>query len=321
MTLITQINLDYADMKTLKYFLYTLAVFTFFIAALPARAFEISPVKSLFTVDPGVSQTVVLKIKNTPPFIPPRNGEGQEAGFKLSVLGMTQDEDGRPIFARGIAVAESWVYPENNLVNIKSGEIKSVNFIIKIPADALAGSHYLGLAVEPVLSGQGNQSTATAGQASLSARLVSLLTLQVKGMVEESVAIEKWSPLTGATSEKNWKFDLVLKNNGTIEVLMKGTVAVRNWRGEEIFSEPIVLGNKLLVGSKRVLRPGIILRNNINLPGLYSAQIKINYGLTSQIVSAIAYVWYFPQWSKIVLGAIGLLFVALVFLLVKKSRR
>ncbi len=290
----------------LKFYLLTL--FIFFIAALPARAFEISPVKSLFTVDPGTSQIIVIKIKNS---------EKNNLAFKLSVLGMQQDEDGKPIFSRGIDLAESWVYPENNLINIKSGETKSANFIIKIPADAVAGSYYLGLTVEPVLSEKNDQ-------ASLSTRLVSLLTLQVKGLVEESVAIEKWAPSASRRNDleiKKLKFDLNLKNNGTIEVLMRGAVAIRNWKGEEIFSEPIILGNKLLAGSKRVLQPEVILKNDINLPGLYSAQVKINYGRTNQVVSAIAYVWYFPKWSKIVLGMMVLLVAFLIFWRVKRVRR
>lgn len=305
-------------MNTLKYFLYTLAILIFLIAAKPARAFEISPVKSLFTVDPATSLTVVVKIKNT---------EKNNLVFKLNVFGMSQDEKGGPVFSRGIDAAESWVYPENNLVNIKSGEIKSVNFIIKIPADALAGSHYLGLAVEPVLSGQGNQS-------SLSARLVSLLTLQVKGMVEESVAIEKWelnneSPsLAAVRSDMNYlakdnsklKFDLSLKNSGTMEVLLRGAIAVRNWKGEELFSEPIILGNKLLAGSRRVLQPEIVLKNGVNLPGLYQAQVKINYGRTNQVVSAIAYIWYFPQWSKVASALLSIILLAVVILVVKHRK-
>src|SRR3989344_6800356 len=127
-------------MKILKYFLY---IFSFFIFALPARAFEISPVKALLTIDPDTSQTIVVKIKNT---------EKNNLVFKLNVLGMIQDENGKPVFSGGIDAAESWVRPENNLINIKSGETKSVNFIIKTPADAVSGSYYLGLTVEPVLS-------------------------------------------------------------------------------------------------------------------------------------------------------------------------
>ncbi len=291
-------------MKTLKYFLYTFAILTFFITALPAHAFGISPAKSFFTVDPNSSQTIVLKITNS---------ESNNLTFKLNVLGMVQDENGKPIFTRGVDAAESWVYPENNLINIKSGETKSVNFIIKIPKDGVSGSYYLGLAVEPVL--QKNS------PASLNTRLVSLLTLEVKGSVQESLIVEKLEPLSGITDQKDWKFNLNLKNNGTIEVLMQGKIAIRNWQGEDIFSEPIILGNKLLAGSKRVLHPEINLKNNFYLPGLYSAQLKINYGRTNQTVSAIAYVWYFPMWSKIALALAVLLVGFLIFRKMKKVKR
>jgi len=46
-------------------------------------------------------------------------------------------------------------------------------------------------------------------------------------------------------------YDLNLKNNGTIEVLMAGSAAIRNWREEEIFSQPIILGNKFIILSRR----------------------------------------------------------------------
>ena len=111
------------------------------------------------------------------------------------------------------------------------------------------------------------------------------------------------------------------KNNGTIEVQLAGIVAIKNWRGEEIFSEPIILGNKLLAGSKRVLQPEIILNNRISLPGLYQAQVKINYGRTNQAVSAIAYVWYFPLWSKVVLAAAVSFSVLLLILVVKGLKK
>ena len=178
-----------------KYILYTFIIFIFFIAAKPARAFEISPVKSLFTIDPGISQTMVVKISATSPSsgvsVSPMGGKM----FKLSVLGMMQDENGKPVFSRGVDLAESWVYPENNLVNIKSGETKSVNFIIKIPVDAIAGSYYLGLAVEPVEEKNNNTNPPLPRPSGeLAIRLVSLLTLEVKGIVRESVVIEKCDP-------------------------------------------------------------------------------------------------------------------------------
>ncbi len=291
-------------MKTLKYFLYPLAALTFFVITLPAQAFSITPVKALLTVDPGTSQTIVLKIKNT---------EKNNLTFKLNVLGVTQDENGKPVFSRGSSLAESWVYPENNLVEIKSGETKSVNFIIKTPADAVAGSYYLGLSVEPVL--------AKTSQSSMTPNLISLLTLEVKGLVRESVNIEKWEAVAGVSGNKTWNFNLNLKNDGTIDVLMQGKITIKDWKGDDIFSEPIILGNKLLAGAKRVLHPQVILKNDINLPGLYLAQIKINYGRTQQTVLATVYVWYLPVWSKIVLAIIGLGIIFLATVIITRPKK
>ncbi len=288
-------------MKT-KFFSLLIIIVLFFAVAKPASAFGIMPVKILLTVNPSSSQTVVVKIKND---------EKKDLTFKLGVTGVKQDEQGAPVFAAGTETAESWVYPENDLVSIKSGETKSVNFIVKVPADAASGSHYLGLTVEPSLS--------ASNQTGLKTKLVSLLTLQVGGLVNESVIINKWTLIKN--SLKNWQFDLSLQNYGSMEVMLRGMATVKNWRGDEIFSQPIILGNKLLAGSKRVLHPEIILQDNINLPGLYQAQIKIDYGRTNQVVSSIAYVWYFPMWSKIILIIGALLLILVVIFIVKRPKR
>lgn len=269
-----------------------------------SKAFGISPIKILLTVDRNTSQTVVFKINNS-------SASAGETTFKLSVLGVRQDEAGLPVFERGISAAENWVYPENNLVKVKAGETKSVNFIIKTPEDALPGSHYLGLAAEPV------QQTNSGG---LNSRLVSLLTLQVQGLVNESLQIEKWDLQAGAIGNDVWKFDLKLKNNSVIEVPMQAQVAIRNWQGEEIFVEPIVLGNKLLANSRRALSPEILLKNNISLPGLYQAQVKVNYGKTNQSVSSIAYIWYLPIWSKAAAAVFALILVVIFYFLIKRKK-
>ncbi len=279
-------------------------IFVLFIAISPVHAFSITPVKMLVTADPATSQTVVVRINNS---------DKTNLTFKLSVLGTKQDEMGLPVFERGVDEAEAWVFPEESSVIVKPGETKVANFIIRVPENASAGSHYVGLAVEPALKNT-NQNAVTS-------RLVSLLTLQVKGLVQESVIIEKWDVIKESIGNKSWKFALGLQNNGTVEVPLKGTVAIKNWRGEEIFIEPVVLGNTLLAGSRRVLSPEINLKNNISLPGIYQAQLTVNYGRTGQTVSAIDYIWYFPTWSKTVLVIGGLLLLLLVFLLIKRPRK
>lgn len=284
----------------LKFFFLAI-FFTFFLGVLPARAFEISPIKMLITADAATTQTVVLKIKNT---------AATDANFLLSVLGMKQENNGLPVFARSVSPAEAWVYPETNRILIKAGETKSANFIIKIPSDSAAGSYYLGIAAE--------SENANTSESSLNTRLVSLLTLQVSGLATETVVIDTWEKVK-ETDNAAWKFNLHLQNTGSVEVAMQGVAVIRNFKGENIFAEPITVGNKLLAGSKRALAPEISLNNRLKVPGLYQAQVKLHYGKTNQEVSALTYVWYVPLWSKISLIAAVAVLLLIVGLRLRKE--
>lgn len=280
-----------------------LGLFVTLVFVYPVKAFGVSPVKILTTIEANTSQTVVLKIENS---------EKKDLVFKLGVLGVKQDDSGKPLFERGVTEAENWVYPENSTLLVKTGQTKSVNFIIKIPKNTLAGSYYVGLFVEP--------SSGESASSNVSTKLVSLLTVQVAGTVNESILIDKWLAKQNISKDREWQFDLSLKNNGDVEVPLKGILSIRNWKGEDIFAEPLVLGNKLIAGSRRVLSPTIILRDDIKLPGLYQSQIKINYGLTNQVSSAITYVWFFPQWSQVFLVIFGILIFGLVVFVVKRKK-
>ncbi len=286
----------------MKNFLAIISTCIFIFFASPVQAFEISPTKMLVTADADTAQTVVLKIKNT---------DSTDSSYLLSVLGLRQDNGGLPVFEHGVTMAETWVYPETNRVTVRAGETKSVNFIIKVPTDSLPGSQYLGLAVEPEV--------ATNSQNSLRAKLISLLTLQVSGLATEAVSIHTWEK--NSTGSANWQFNLLVQNTGSVEVAMQGVLAIKNYRGDEIFSQPISVGNKLLAGSKRALAIEADLRDKLQLPGLYQSHVKLRYGKTGQEVSALAYVWYVPAWSKIVGVSVFIVLVLLVLLIGLKKRR
>lgn len=285
----------------IKFFILILAL-AFFVGVLPVKAFEISPIKMLLTADPGTNQTVVLKVKNS---------EKNDAVFLFNVFGVNQNNSGTPLFERGVSQAESWVYPEDNKATIKKGETKSVNFIIKVPADASPGSYYLGLSAEPET---GKQSAGSIGS-----RLVSLLTVQVSGVVQESVLIEKWEKIADSEDSKKWGFNLVIKNDGSVEVPMRGLVTFKNFKGDAVFAESIVVGNKLLAGSRRAIVSKMNITDRIVLPGLYQAHVTLNYGKTNQQVSATTYVWYFPVWSKVVAVFLALVIVGLLFMRLRKK--
>ncbi len=272
--------------------------------AVPAQAVGISPVKTVVTINIESTETVSLLINNS---------ENSEALFKLGVLGAKQDNDGYPIFGRGLTEAETWVFPENNTVSIKAKQSQKTNFIIRVPKNTEPGSYYLGLFAEPA-SKAGNQS-------GVNPRVVSLLTVQVAGSVSEEMMVQNWNPKNVVFNNKNWSFALDLKNTGRIEVSMQGVLAVRNWRGEEIFVNEIRLGNKLIAGSLRHLLPNIVVENKILWPGPYQVQVRLNYGLANQKVSAITYVWYLPFWSIVSLGVFVLILISFlaIFLLKRKK--
>jgi len=73
-----------------KYILFVAIAAFIFGFSQAVKAFGISPIKILLTVDQNTSQTVVFKISNT-------GANATETTFKLSVLGTRQDEAGLPI--------------------------------------------------------------------------------------------------------------------------------------------------------------------------------------------------------------------------------
>lgn len=254
-----------------------------------ASAITINPVRYLVTINAGDSRIVSVNVKND---------EGVEKVFKFSVLGAMQDEKGRPLFKQDIDIAETWVRPENEQMAIKPAEEKEVKFIIIVPAGAGPGAHYLGLAVEDKGGG---------GNVGLSGRLLTLLNLQVSGIVKEDLKIEKWQSKHKITCQKKWPFSLEIKNNSNIDVSLEGGTTVHSWTGKEIFRQPIKIGNSLLPDTKRVLETDVYVGGQIFWPGYYKIKSMVVYGRTQQIASAEFGILYVPWWSLLIIGLLVLL--------------
>ena len=258
-------------------------------------------------MDPDTSQTVLIKVHNT--FT--SNKSSQASIFKLGVVGVIQDNNGLPVFERGIEDAEQWVYPEASVLEIGSNQTKITRFIIRVPPGAQPGSHHVGLTIEPTSANSVN---------AIHSRLVSLLTVQVAGQVAERLVLTTWAPKNIIVTDKKWPFDLEIQNKGQAEVSLDGSVIINNWQGREVLRAPIMLGNKVLPGAKRALAPVVSATDHSSLPGLYKARITITYGLTNQTASAIAYIWYFPIWSRIVVGAFFAILLVLIILGIKHKK-
>ncbi|MFA6486672.1 MAG: hypothetical protein WCT40_04925 [Candidatus Magasanikbacteria bacterium] len=267
------------------------AIFASFLACTCARAFSISPLRFLVTVDPGSTQTIAVTIKND---------EGHQIMVRPVVLGARQNVGGQTEFVRGIDRAEQWTKPSGNSFVIAKKSVKKISFTVTVPLSAGPGSHYLAVGAETISEQTG---------VGISGRLLTLLTVQVAGEANEKVAINKWKAVKLFTTQKNWSFDSKIKNDGNVEVPFVASAIVRNWSGDERASFPLTEKSVLLAGTGRTQNYSFDVNGRHLWPGFYQVQMQVNYGLTGQTATAIANLIYIPLWSWGVLGLIVLVII------------
>lgn len=260
-------------------------------------AFSVSPLKYHVTLDAGATNHVVT-IKIT-------NEEREKNFYNLNILGAKQLDDGRIVYGSEYSIAENWVRPEKTAIELLPGEEKSVNFLINVPETAKSGSHYLGLAVGLNLSNQ-NSNIGVSGQ------VISILLLQVAGVVNESVNVQSWQL---SDSIFNGKFESVIsvENDSLVGTPISGYAVVRNYFGKEVYKKEISLNGTLLPRSIIKSKDRIDLPLGFYWPGPYNVELHINYGLTGQKISLIKPVWliyfyYFP-FGVLFIGAVSYIFL------------
>ena len=282
-----------------KFFL-VLATSMVFLFISETQAFSLRPAKMLITADKNTEETVQLKIINN---------EIKSSIFDFEVVDVWQDENGRAVFDfnKESVGAGDWVRSIEKSIRLNSGEEKIVNFLVEIPGNAYPGSHFVGLVVSK------------RQEASLSAQLVSILNIQVAGLVVESLSIKNWEPTKKINFNKNNNFFLNLESNSTVELPVSGVFKIKNIFGKEILKKDIELGNDLLPGAFRNMDVQILDKENkIFWPGLYKAETDINYGKTNQNKIEETSFWYLPVWS---LAFLILIFLVIVFLIFRKKNK
>ena len=268
-----------------------------------AQAFSVSPSKILLTLDPGSSKSISIKVKNN---------ENVDLIFTGSVVGVRQDNQGKPVFLTGYTQAERWVKLDKQEVLILSGQEDSLDFVINVPKNTPAGSYYLGLVAKPSLDNKGM---------GLTGQIVSLLNLQVGGIIKEELVINKWDIDKEKISKESFVFDLTLENKSNIEIDLKGKIVVYDWRNKLISENDIYLGNKLLAYSSRFLKPQIKISRRSWFSPYYSAKININYGKTNQIITSQTGFFVYSDLLKLILPVFVLLVVVILILKIKNKKK
>ncbi len=264
----------------------------FFANVSSAAALTLSPARRIITIDPGTTQD--LKVTVT-------NNDASTVRLQLLVTGLQQDPTGKPIFGSGLDDAEKWVVPAPEPIVLAPGKQATAAFKISVPRGALPGSHWVGLVVE--------SRPDSTGTAVLTPRLISLLSIQVAGVVTESVTVSADVPHPVVFGAKPFDAKIRIQNVGTIEVPLRGRVTVRSLGGKEIDAKDISLGNQVLPQSERLVVEKITATKKdtcavegtvcakLFWPGLYKMSVQVTYGKTGQVAISETSFWYFSYWS------------------------
>ena len=163
----------------IKKFFYLILILFFLAMVGMAEAFSITPTKILLTIEPGKTSELFVEVENN---------EKQNMVFAGKVLGVRQDNEGRPVFLSDYTVAEQWVKPKIDKLSLKSGAKEKIYFTVQVPTSTPAGAYYLALVIQSVSIG---------GDVGLTGQIASLLNLENSGNIEVL--------LDGNLSVSNWR--------------------------------------------------------------------------------------------------------------------
>ncbi len=272
----------------------------------------ISPIRFEELVDPGETLNKSIRITNISDS--PRTFYVYLRDFKAAA-----NEDGKPELIlpgseQGFFMA-SWIKFPNNGTYLEPGEEKEVPFTVEVPSEIGPGGYYGGIFLgtePPEIRGQSGigiaQQTGT------------LILLQVSGDIIEEAMIREFSVDKDFYSVP---FEVIfltrIDNKSNVHIKPHGTIEIFNMGGERV--EVLRINDS---GSN--ILPASIRRFVSNWEGdkgfgRYKAQLALSYGTSVELggegkktISSVLYFWIIP-WRTIILGLIGLVFIAALLVL------
>ncbi len=223
-----------------------LVVISFLVISREALALTISPPLYELSAKPGQTLRVGMKIFN--------EDKTFQTWYFSTQNFEPKGEEGEPVFVgefnkEGLA---EWIKtPEK--ISIAPGELKKVEFEIKVPNSASPGGYYSAIFLNSSPPGSKGIGVAT--------RIGALVLLRIEGEVIESAKL-----LAFKLQDKKIKdslpvsFLVRIKNEGTVHIKPAGYITIKNLLGKEVAKVPVNLAK----GPDGVLRPvGNILPNSV----------------------------------------------------------
>ncbi len=283
-----------------------------------ANGFQVSPVRSEFTIDKGKSQVLTISVQNP-------TDVATTAKAVVNNFVASDDQTGEP----RLVLDEGGQQPKNNFkslvgtvpdVQLGPKQKKDVNVTITVPSDANSGGYYGAIRFLPAaVSGSGN--------VGLTASVGTIVLVTVPGNLHEQLDLQQLSTAQGGKDMsffRSGQVDLVtiLKNSGDIHVKPFGKVTVTKTFGGQVaefeFNNTEPKANVLPDSSRKFVNT---LPKEVQKFGRYTVTINLGYSQGSgQLITSSTTFWYVPPMYLLILAAVIILIVAAIFWVVRKTR-
>jgi hypothetical protein len=280
---------------------------------------SISPTLSQFTIKPGESQKLDLKLKNVT--VSDINAQAFVNDF------IADNDTGNPQIITDPnkttpnSIKKFVVGLED--IPLKVGEQKTANLSIEIPKGTTAGAYYGVIRYKAVPAGN---NTPKEGEVALSASVGSIVLVTVPGNIKEQVQLNGIHVYNGKHEgtfffKKPNKIGVEIKNLGNGFVAPFGSVEVQK-SGIGSSTTKYQLNNVnprgvILPGSERTFTNDL---KNINQIGRYKVIASVAYGSGSQVLTSEKTFWYIPGWLLITILIIVAILVIAVLMAYRKHK-
>jgi hypothetical protein len=283
-----------------------------------ANGFQISPVRSEFTIEKSKSQTLTISIQNPTDVAP-------IAKPIVNNFIASDDQSGEP----RLILDDTSQQPKNNFKNLVGSipdvplgpkEKKDVNVNITVPADASSGGYYGAIRWVPAAA-------SNTGNVGLTASVGTIILVTVPGNLHEQLDLEQLTTAQGGNAKAFFtkgEVQLIteLKNSGDIHVKPFGKVTIKKTFGGQVaefeFNNTDPKANVLPGSTRKFVNT---IPKEAQKFGRYTVTINLGYSQGSgQLITSSTTYWYMPPAYLIGFAVIVVLIVGAILWTVRKYR-
>ncbi len=203
-----------------------------------------------------------------------------------------------------------WVTADPAEFTVQPKSYQMVKFTIKTPPNAEPGGHFGSVVIK-------TKPSTEPGKVVIAQEISPLVLLRVAGDATESASIESFKVTPNFSENGPIKFELRIRNSGSVHVKPKSTVSVKDMFGSEVAKVQFEARNVLPDSVRKFetqWKPTWLL-------GQYTATVTSVYGSENQVIQSQTSFWGFPTTLAMFVGIPLLLVIILLIAGRKRVKR